>query len=542
MRDDLLQAFGFKPNANTSGEAIPIFVKGYILPPPGTPETENNARVLGVRWDTNERVEIALRQLDTGSRPLIAQFKDDSNSSTPVTTEIGGTILVEAAYLDSKLAPLSGQDVKVFNGRWLNRVSPNKEQGWALRSLARVNEPRLMDAANPAAGKTQTITIMAPDKTTQVQSLAELDAQVLNALDSAQRDADPKWFTRPGAVNVFVRLSSGTENNLIELSGGFYQPSDSPYPAPNTRAMVQANLANNQFWTQKRELLSKALSSPNYKVEVIPGSTVFVGRKTLIKSLQSEYGSIKGVSRDVDGKQIALFTESVIGIRRAPKSGLPQALNVTPFRRNQVASLSGVPNTAEIALYGSHETAQVAPQQPAAAEPQPQVQNQASPQAPVQAQAPQAPQAPSKILPLVVRQHKTDLTKFIVEGKSEAHITTLLALSQQLGAPFDEKRQGISITNLQLPMVLQAAKRDMHEVEIFESKHQANHAQAAAPQEPVQAAQLSQPVQQPEINQPTSATAAAQQEQVDLSQLDLSNLDLDSVLGQAYQSTQTINR
>lgn len=550
MSDDLLQAFATKKTPN-DGQTIPVFVKGYILPPPGTPENENNARVLGVRWDTQERIEIALRELETGNRPLIAQFQDDSNSSTPVTTEIGGTIMVEAAYLDSKLTPLSGKDVSVYSGRWLNRVSPKKDQGWALRSLARVNAPRLMDANNPAAGKTQTITIMSADKTQQVSSLEELDTCVLNALDSQMRDSDPQWFNRPGAVNVFVRLSAGTESNLIELSGGFYQPSDSPYPAPNTRAMVQDNLGKNDFWKQKRDLLSKALTNPAYKVEVVPGSTIFVGRKTLQKSLQTEYGPIRGVSRELDGAQTAMFTDSVIGIRRSQKSGLPQALFVSPFKRNQVASMTGMPNQAESALYGNTSapvTSQAANQNatPTVQNAAPQVQtpviNQTSPEQPIiQANAqPVAPQSSSQqAAPMFVRQHLTDPTKFLVSGTTDAHIATLKHLSEEINAPYDEKHKGIYINNLQLPHVMQRAKRDSHQVKVVDSQVKQAPMQAA-PQTAAQPAAI--------VDTPSAAPQEAlipfeeqSQDAVDLSQLDLSNLDLDNVLVQAYQSSSAQN-
>ncbi|UUA75262.1 hypothetical protein [Cellvibrio sp. QJXJ] len=544
MSEDLLQAFGVK-KTNSSLENVPISVTGYILPNPGGNETEQSARVTGVRWDTGEKVEVALRSVGNGSRPLIAQFHDDRNSSTPVTTAVGGTLIVEAAYVDSSLTALGGNNVTVLNGRWLNRVSPNQQEGWALRTLARVNQPRFKNANNPADGKTQTITLMAADKAMHVNTMSDLDAAVLNALDSAARDADKKWFNRPGAVNVFVRLSSGTESNLIEMSAGYYQPADKEYSEPKTRNMVQADLANNQFWQQKRSVLEKAMANPNYQVEVIPGSTIFVGRKTMQKNMQSDNGPIKGISRELDGKATSLFTESVIGIRKSPNSGLPQALFVSPFKRNQVASLTGKPNAEESKLFGQelsqnqNITAEQAQATPAQASPAP-VNIPTAPTAEVQQPIGQTGTAQQPILPIEVRTNRTDSTKLVVLAKNDKQAQTLQKIASDINVVYEANHRAIVINKNQLPSVLQSAKRDMHEIHIAESKPQINQQPASQPiaasippveESPVIAAE---PVSKPE--------EITSQEPVDLSQLDLSNLDLDSVLSAAYQPTNNQTR
>lgn len=529
---DLLKAFSMKPaQSGANLESVPISVKGYILPPQGSAETPENTRVLGVRWDTGEAVEIALRPLDGGmNRPLVAQFKDDSNSSTPVTTAIGGTIIVEAAFHDTSLTNLSNSaNAKVLNGRWLNRVSPTQDEGWAIRTLARVNEPRFIDSNNPASGKTQTITMMAENMTTPVSSLAQLDNAVLNALDAAARDREPEWFKRPGAVNVFVRLSSGEESNLIEMSGGFHQPAGSPHSIPKTRDLVAVDLANNKFWQQKRGVLEKALANPNYKVEVIPGSTIFVGKKTLQKSLQSNNSPIKGVSREIDGVNVAMFTDTIIGIRKSPKSGLPQALSVMPATRLQMASQTGLPNAAEKHLFGiaANPTQAAAPQASAPVQSQPI-------SAPVSTQPAHTAQA-AEIPSIVVSPSTKNPSNLAVFANHDANVPTLQEAANALKVAYNAEHRAIKITNLQLPAVMQIAKRNGRPV----------HVNAPEVQQGRSTAPVSTPISAP-ANEPKTVEALAPApseapliEPVDLSQLDLSNLDLDSVLNQAYESNPT---
>lgn len=542
MNEDLLKAFSTKPaQVGANLESVPISVKGYILPAQGQAETPENTRVLGVRWDTGEPVEIALRALEGGmNRPLVAQFKDDSNSSTPVTTAIGGTIIVEAAFHDASLPNLSNNpSAKVLSGRWLNRVSPNQEEGWAIRTLARVNEPRFIDANNPASGKTQTITMMAEKLTTPVSTLAQLDNAVLNALDAAARDLDTEWFKRPGAVNVFVRLSTTEENNLIEMSGGFHQPAGRPHSIPKSREMVAAELANSKFWQQKRAVLEKALANPNYKVEVIPGSTIFVGRKTLQKSLQSNNSPIKGVSREIDGANVALFTDSVIGIRKSPTSGLPQALSVMPAKRLQMASKTGMPTPAEKHLFGLAEN----PTQSAAnAQPSQQASSpgQAAPVATnVQAEPAQlaAQQTVTDAIPsIVVSPSRQDSTKLAVFANHDANVPTLKQAAEALQVVYSGEHKAIRISNMQLPTVMQIAKRNGSTVHV-------NAPELQQAQAPIQATPVTSPHSAPEQEaKPIAAPSAAPNEPpfiepVDLSQLDLSNLDLDSVLNQAYDNS-----
>lgn len=540
MNDDLLEKFGARSTKQLApSETIPVMVKGYILPPQGVPETPENTRLLGIRWDTGERIEVALRQLDTGDRPKLAQFQDDSGSSTPVTTQIGGTVMVERAYRDVSLKPLNTQmPVAVYNGRWLNRVSPTQDQGWALRCQARVNEPRLIDASNPASGKMQTITLLREEETTQISSLEQLDKIVLDALDTDLRNQREDWYKRPGAVNAIIRLSNSSESNIIELSGGFHTPTGAEFSEPKPRHMVHDDLAASQFWKTKRDLLAKAIESPQYTVEVIPCSTIFVGRKTLQKSLQTEKSPIKGISRaDEEGREIKLFTDTVIGLRRSPKSGQPQALFVSPASNNQIASLTGRPSAHETALFNKHIDHSAKQNNREASIPIAQPTN-----TPTDQSNNQPPKNQSKTLPIRVTQGAANPNYIVAYASNDEQDKTIRTVASQTNSQYSPTHKAVRLLAENLPILIKTAKLDNHLINIEVEKQTNNQQAAIAPkveyQEPVKNISNSPfptqaaPLQTPPFSEPTQNA-----DQLDLSQLDLSQIDLDSLLDDAYEES-----
>lgn len=534
MNDELLQMFG--PSTGKKllvSETIPVIVKGYILPPSGVAETPENSRLLGVRWDTGEKIEVALRRLEHGDRPKLAQFHDDSDSSTPVTTEIGGTVMVERAYADPSLKPLNDKmPVTVYNGRWINRVCQNKDQGWAVRCLARVNEPRLIDANNPASGKMQTITLMCNEDAVQISSIDQLDRAVLDALDTELRNQKPDWFKRPGAVNAIVRLSNANESNIIELSAGFHTPAGAEFSEPKPRSLVQQDLASSNFWNAKRELLAKALQSPQYKIEVVPCSTIFVGRKTLQKSLQTEKSSIKGMSRtELDGKETKLFTDTVIGLRRSPKSGQPQALFVSPITNSQIATLTGTPSTKELEDF-EKQTGQ-SQQQSQITKPQENAANQSS----VAPTEDMVFQSEALTLPIRVTQGASNPSYIVAYANNDAQDSTLREVAVSTNAQYSPAHKAIKMLAENLPVLIKAAKQHNHAVNVELGKNMGHSpANQAAPTQDTSAGVN----QIPSIQTMAAPPSAPQNNDTfDLSQLDLSQIDLDSMLDDAYQQNST---
>lgn len=531
---NLLQEFSSKERSPR--ETIPLIVKGYILPQDGSAENAENARVMAVRWDTGERVEIALRDVE-GSRPSIGQFKHD-DSATPVTTEINGTIVADGAYLDRRLQPLSGHNVPVYNARWLNRIAPEKNAGWGLVSTARVNDPRLINPNDPSRGYTQTVSVMNEELAEEITSIQQLDDTMVAVLDAAARDQGEHWFKRPGAVNAFVRLSYGDNSTMVELSGGFYQPPEGEYKVPKTRDMVAQDLGQSTFWQSRREKITQALSTPGYKVEVIPGSTLFVGKKTLQKSMAAGRGPVNGSSFEDGSSRQNLFSRLTLGIRRSPKTGQPQILFAQPHVPYQVASLTGLPNPEEADRYKDRS---VLPSAQSNALNAPQASTRQAPAQPANNSAPsQARALPAQAISV----RKTEQPRFLkATASTDQEVALLQSLSNHLNIPYDAVEQSVTIPDDKLPVLMSRAKISKLKVTIEQNSAQPAPQAAIEHQAPRQAAPTTQqsPSQRPDQqSNPTSTprNSGATGDNVDLSQLDLSSLDLDGALEQVYADQQ----
>lgn len=339
--DPLLETFGSRQSSPTLTVAVEVI--NYITPPPGTAETPANTRVIGRRWDTNEIVELALADDVKGAhnRPTIGQFLQD-NSANPVTTAPGGTLVLESAKPGTEL-PALGPDksAAVFVGRWIVRIANSINEGWALRSMARLNLPQYKDANNPNLGYTQRLQLMDNNQASTVNSINELEEAIYHALDEQYRlrhDA----YTRPGFPMAFIRVSKGSESVLRSLMGGSYIPEGDMHKVPKTLAMLRQDLPQDNEFRTVMEKANNVIGREEFTVEVIPGSQLYVGRRTMDKGTQRIYGP-------TDEHKKPLFTELVVGIRRSPKTGHPQVLFSGTADKSLLPNNTGRPHAGYVA-------------------------------------------------------------------------------------------------------------------------------------------------------------------------------------------------
>lgn len=520
--DELLNQFSQRAPRS---KRIALQVINYILPANQAPETEQNSRVVGVDAKTGQVVEIALRPFE-GERPTLAQFYNDSASSTPVTTLPGGSLIVEGAYPNDQLSSLSTQGYPVYSARWLVRAAQDENHGRAGVYTARVNEPRV-SPNNPTRGPYQTVTVLNDDAPVDITSIKQLDEQLLNALD-------PALHTRqavPGSLGAIVRLEAPNGNSeIVEMYGGFYLPKDAQHRVPKTRPMVAEDLANNTNWQRRRDLIKQAAQA-GYSVSLLETRTVMVGPKAM------KGKNIQAVKNDANEP---LFSSYVLALRyREDGSAFLTAAKPEGFEH--VPSRTGLPSPDERAqsqisesreqdatenapaAQAKPETVAPAPTQPATAAPA------AAQPAPVQSTPANEP-APTAM----IRRNPEGGMQVI--GHSPEQAQALSQIAQKVGGRFDQKNNVLNISADALPPTMQRLKNANIQYEVDQST-------PAAPEKPAQSAPQVQPQSSaPNVQQHHQSTQHAPNEpapeahNIDLASLDLSNIDLDRTLAEAYNN------
>ena len=405
---DFFNNFGTAPSANLGTERIPVRVEGYILPN-GQAESIDNARIIGTRWDTNEPIEIALRSVGgDGDHKAISNFYNDESSSMPVTTHVGGTIVIERAYQDSKLQALqTGSSVPVFNAGWIKRITEKELDGYAVRALIRADLPRPKDVNNPANGYYQTISLI-KDRPIQVKDFNALRGLLQRALDgNAVRFDNPQGdWQRPGRPMAMIRMKALDPetrkvigSQAIELAAQFVDSNQPNMPGKiimPAAEQVEQLFSQNQFFMGKLAAIQQAVEHPDFELEVLAGSKLSVGPKTIQSDTRNKVPSVQPVTVDGhEGQPIPLYTDAVVGIRISKKSGRPTAIYCKPVKFNPLATRTGLPSPEELQDYqlkqqqaftaATHQ--QAAPQQQQQQPPQRMPAAQSTPAA-----APQAPQ------------------------------------------------------------------------------------------------------------------------------------------------------
>lgn len=356
MADSLLDEFSASAAQSqrtfTSTERFALLVKEYI----NVQGQGNLARVAGQRWETGEEVEVYLRPSEVNERKEISEFYSDQGSM-PVTTPIGGVIMIENAYVDNKATPTQAGK-PVYSASWMIRASEAVAKGYPCtnaETFMRVNTPKPKNFHNPAEGFKQNITLLLHDKTQTASSLGELDKKVLDQLDPAIHRADKENYRRPGAIGCGVRIidTATGENNLKEIYGGFYLPTSEQYSQPKPREMVLADLKENQSWNMCRSTIEKAFADDTgrYKVQVVPMSSVGVGRATVQTSVKNSTkrimpSTVDVTDRDGNTKSVNGFTKGVVGVIVGNHNHL-NAIYAKPTVTNPLVSLTGMPTASE---------------------------------------------------------------------------------------------------------------------------------------------------------------------------------------------------
>jgi hypothetical protein len=263
---------------------FPIQVTGYDVSDPNP----LNHRILGKNWLNGESVSIILRESRAPDRKNIADFYSDSNPEAPVTTPVGGIVMVEGAYIDKNASQDAG---KVYNAYWLMRIADTPDKGYpvsTVKTLARVHEPKPKDVSDLTKGYKQSITLMHKDHVIPILNENELETLVLDMLDPANSNKKdprmpPQW-KRPGLPVAGIRLIDTVtgDSQLSEMYGGYYKTPGSDLSQLKPRAMIADELNKDPKWSQTKNWISRALATPNgrYKVEGIPMSNVQVAKKT----------------------------------------------------------------------------------------------------------------------------------------------------------------------------------------------------------------------------------------------------------------------
>jgi|GEM_PF-6542823 len=479
--DSIFQQFNTsKENMTPSTERVAVRVLSYIVPD-NQPENAENTRIIGKRIDTGEKIEIGLRDIK-GDRPAVSRLLSD-DSSMPVQTAVGGTIMVDGAYLDNKLSPLSGENLPVYNARWFHSVAKDRDEGWAVKVTARINPVTQRDKNNPAQGLKQSITILNNERASAVTSLNDVDLAVMNLVSCEMYAKEKNWYKRPGMPSATVRIRSGDKgaiftinSRLVEENGNLRHPNISE---------TANHIENNAQWQARRQALLKIFQEnpSNTTVEVIPSSQLTVGQKTL----QSD-SKIGALLTDNNGNAEPQFSEYVIGVRRSKKHGNPIATLAMPVDAyNPILSNIGVMDKTQV-------------------QPQAHVQTQAQsqPQAHVQTQAQPQPQAQNPVH--AIRLSRLADTSLLVEANTPQAFKHLENYANQSGGLINPSKRTLEVDASHGAQLNQYAQRANLAVTVIKSEPTIAQTPAPAPN--------------------------------DLSNLDLNNVDFNQALNSAYNPSQ----
>lgn len=518
--EELLDQFTQRSPRSTR---LALQVVDYILPANGVAETEQNARVVGVDIKTGQMIEIALRHVE-GERPTLSQFFDDRGSSTPVTTNPGGSLVVEGAFLSDQLKPLSGADYPVYSARWLVRAAKDPSHGRAGVFIARVNEPRL-SPTNPTRGPYQTVTVLRDETALKITSLKQLDEELLNALDPALHPMQ-SIDTVPGSLGAVVRLEAPNGNSeIVEMFGGFYLPQGAQHRVPKVRSMVAEDLANNVNWQTRRELIKRGAKS-GYSTTLIETRTIMVGPKTM---------KGKNIIAVKNGAGEPLFSSYVLALRyRDEGSAFLTAAKPESFE--YLPSRTGLPSPSERA--SAHKKAPQAPVQSTQTA-------QATQAAPAQTAPTVAQSTPEQSVPVstpvsaaIIRRNPEGGMQ--VFGHSPEQAQTLSEIAKKVGGSFDPETYVLNIGADALPPTMQRLKNAKIEYEVDQSTPAAptKSAQSVPNAQPQPQLQPHTPNVQQQHQEPQSAPKELpqQSQNFDLASLDLSNIDIDQALAEAYNN------
>lgn len=377
---DLLASFTSSPFTSSprqTKESCAIVVENYVVSSQGDRKTN---RVIGHRVDTGEKVEVYLSAppKNVNDRKEIHSFQyDGEHNNMGVTTAAGGILAIEKFrdVTSSEQRVADGQ--KILEANWITRISAGRGQGYAFKASARVNAPRLKNASDPQKGYYQNVSILGQNSF-EITDVDKLDKAIIYSLNPLGRDAETTKRgvnTRPGRLTAYIRLSNETSSELMEFRGNFHKP-DGINSEPKPVEMVCSDLLDNEFWQTKRAVLVKAIASPLYKVEVIPGSTLSVGFKSMEKIIAGKTCNVMGMSAsNNEDSETPLFSDCVIGVRITPTTGRESLIYTKMALMPQRGSRTGL----------VHEATDKQP------EPQQKPQKAAAP-----AQQPQQPQQPQQ--------------------------------------------------------------------------------------------------------------------------------------------------
>jgi hypothetical protein len=540
---------------------FPIRVDGYDVSDPDPLKHS----ILGTNWLNSEKVTILLRPSTSPDRKNIADFHSDPASEAPVTTPVGGIMVVEGAYKDKKLS--RDNDRKVYNAIWLVRIADSVNKGFpisSIRTLARVHEPRLKDVNDLSKGYKQSITLMNTDYVFPLTPDDDLETLVLDMLDPMIKRNDqtnptgwtrskfPEPIKRAGLLVAGVRLRDNNTggSKLSEFYGGFYKPAGSDMSIPKSRNMIADNLRSDPAWAQTKNLIDRAMADPNgrYVVETIPMSNVQVAKNTAQRSAK-EAGRGRTVSTKIGvADKEGNITHSANGFTPAAcciilsANCIPLVTYAKPLSTLPFATLTGVANPSELLQH-----AQI--RNEASERYNKKLPSQLNKPTPVTA-SPANKNQPDQTAPVVTEKMHALLTSVSVENIGNNMLLAQLptaAMATEYAKEIGSNSAGTKLffPMSSLPAFTEATARDALTLDIqatmaVVTEHEAAPVISDSEKNPETTLLVSQEKQRPnaaslddafnEINPPPV------HEPLDLSTLNFDDIDLDGVLGEQYGS------